>query len=196
MCGSVIESLAFSQCVSLLSAPSRQSHGIAGGCGRGGHSISAYLHEAVANQTHQQLLPPPLFDQRRVLSAVHAREVKHGHVGLAGRVLHKLKVGQFAAGGEVGCVVGIAVQSLVVHVCRSQQLVCVAVVLQRGRQERTVRADESRLPVMILRRQTWLIPLALEAGSGEITDKCPFKCTHADILPVIFSLSLSVFSVE
>lgn len=45
--------------------------------------VTTYLHEAVANETHQQLLAPPLFDQRGVLSAVHAREVKHGHVRLA-----------------------------------------------------------------------------------------------------------------
>lgn len=100
-----------------------------------GHSISTHLHEAVANQTHQQLLPPALSDQRGVLSAVHAREVKHGHVRLARVALHKLEVGQFATCAEVGRVVGIVVQSLIIHVCGSQQLVCVAAVLQ-GRSAR------------------------------------------------------------
>lgn len=118
-----------SQCLAILSVCSLQSHV------NWGHSIATYLHKAVANETHQQLLPPPLFDQRGVLSAVHAREVKHGHVWLARVVLHKLKVGQLATCGEVGCIVGIAVQSFIIHVCGSQQVVCIAVVLQ-GRSAR------------------------------------------------------------
>lgn len=45
-------------------------------------------------------------------------------------VLSKLEVGQIATGGELSGVVGIKMQSLVVHVRRSQQLLGVAVVLQ------------------------------------------------------------------
>lgn len=129
VCGHAIESWDLSQCLAILSARSLQSRV------NWGHSISTYLHKAVANETHQQLLPPPLFDQRGVLSAVHAREVKHGHVRLARVVLHKLKVGQFVTCGKVGCIVGIAVQSLIIHVRGSQQVVCIAVVLQ-GRSAR------------------------------------------------------------
>lgn len=93
-----------------------------------------YLHQAVSNQTHQQLLPIPLSDQRGVLSAVHAGEVKHGHVGLAGGVLHELEVRQFPTCGEVGCIVGVEAQSLMVHVGRRQQLLGVAGVLRRQRE--------------------------------------------------------------
>lgn len=94
-------------------------------------NLAPYLHQAISNQTHQQFLPPPLFDQRGILSTVHAGEVKHGHVWLAGVVLSKLEVRQFATCGEVGSIMGIEAQSLVIHVCRSQQLLCIAVVLQR-----------------------------------------------------------------
>lgn len=89
-----------------------------------------YLHQAVSHQSHEQFLPPPLSDERSVLSTVHAGEVKHGYVRLAEMVLSKLEVGQFATGGEASGVVGIKMQSLVVHVRRCQQLLCVAVVLQ------------------------------------------------------------------
>lgn len=45
-------------------------------------------------------------------------------------VLSKLEVGQIATGGELSGIVGIKMQSLVVHVRRGQQLLRVAVVLQ------------------------------------------------------------------
>ncbi|TNN65251.1 hypothetical protein EYF80_024540 [Liparis tanakae] len=69
--------------------------------------------------------------QGGILGPVHGGEVEHGHVGLAGMVLGELQVRQSAAGGEGGGIVGVAVQRLVIHVRRSQQLLCVAVVLWR-----------------------------------------------------------------
>lgn len=93
-------------------------------------NLTPYLHKTVSNKTSQQLLPSPLFDQRGILSTVHAGEVKHGNIWPASVVLCKLKIRQFATCGEVGCIIGIAVQRLIIHVCRSQQLLCISVVLQ------------------------------------------------------------------
>lgn len=94
------------------------------------NKLALYLHQAISNQSHQQFLAPPLSDDRGILSTVHAGEVKHGYVRLADVVLSELEVGQFSTGGELSSIVGIKMQSLVVHVRRSQQLICIAVVLQ------------------------------------------------------------------
>lgn len=105
--------------------------------------LPPYLHQAIPNKRHQQLLPPPLPDQRGVLGTVHAGEVEHGHIRLAGVVLSKLEVGQFAPRGEGGGVTGVQAQRLVIDVCRSQQLFSVAVVLWRDRDRDRDRSDES-----------------------------------------------------
>lgn len=44
--------------------------------------MNTNLEEAVPDQRHEELVAVLLTHQRRILGRVHAREVKHGHVGL------------------------------------------------------------------------------------------------------------------
>ena len=92
-----------------------------------------HLHQAVPDQAHEQLLAAALPHQRGVLGAVHAGEVEHGHVAPPRRVGGELQFGQLAVGGEVGRLVGVAPQGVMVHVLPGQQLLSVAVVLGGGR---------------------------------------------------------------
>lgn len=80
------------------------------------------LNQAISNQSHQQFVASALSDKRGVLGPLHAREVKDGHVRLAGVVLSKLQLGQSPPGGEVGGVAGVATERLLIDVGGRQQI--------------------------------------------------------------------------
>ena len=70
-------------------------------------------------------------DQSGVLRRVHAGEVKHGHVRLPVVVDGEVEGRQLVVCAEVGGLAGVRVQRLLVDVGRTQQALCLRVVLRR-----------------------------------------------------------------
>lgn len=93
-------------------------------------TLITHLYQRVSHQSDEQSLPIPLLHQRGVLCPVHAGEVKHGHIRLARVVLCKLHVRQHVICGEVGGIVRILLQGLLVDVCGCEQLIDIREVLR------------------------------------------------------------------
>ena len=90
---------------------------------------AADLQQTIAHQGHHKLVSVLLPDQGGVLGGVHARDVKHGHVGLTVVVDGVVQRRQLVVCAEVGRLASVGEQRFVVDVAGAQQALRLRVVL-------------------------------------------------------------------
>lgn len=137
-----------------------------------------HLYQRVSHQSDEQSLPFPLLHQRGVLGPVHGGEVKHGHVRLARVVLRKLHVRQHVICGEVGGIVCVLLQGLLVDVFRCEQLLDIREVLRT----RTF-FDQDEEGIMLVFHYFVSAPFALQytgriSDSTQIAVACRYSCEN------------------
>lgn len=91
--------------------------------------LAADLEQTVAHQGHHQLMPTLLPDQGGVLWGVHAREVKHGYIGLPVVVDGVVQGRQLVVRAKVGRLSSVGEQRFLVDVVGAQQSLRFYVVL-------------------------------------------------------------------